>query len=62
LDRTRISPSGSRSPSLGSHVSNVLYEEITERFDTKAVFDMISLAGIYMTVSALLNAFEVPAG
>jgi 4-carboxymuconolactone decarboxylase len=44
------------------HVSNALYEEITERFDTKAVFDMISLAGIYMTVSALLNAFEVPAG
>jgi 4-carboxymuconolactone decarboxylase len=42
------------------HVSDALYKEITERFDTKAVFDMISLAGLYMTVSALLNAFEVP--
>jgi 4-carboxymuconolactone decarboxylase len=44
------------------HVSNALYEELTARFDTKVVFDTISLVGIYMTVSALLNAFEVPAG
>jgi 4-carboxymuconolactone decarboxylase len=43
-------------------ISNALYEEVTARFDTKTVFDTISLAGIYMTVSALLNAFEVPAG
>jgi 4-carboxymuconolactone decarboxylase len=44
------------------HVSDALFEEMKERFDTKAVFEMICLAGIYMTVSALLNAFEVPAG
>ena len=43
-------------------ISNALYEELTARFDTKTVFDTISLAGVYMTVSALLNAFEVPAG
>ena len=43
-------------------ISNALYEEMTARFDTKTVFDTIGLAGIYMTVSALLNAFEVPAG
>jgi len=43
------------------HVSDKLYEEARARFDAKALFDMISLAGIYMTVSALLNAFEVPA-
>ena len=42
-------------------VSAALYEEANARFDTKALFDMISLAGIYMTVSALLNAFDVPA-
>ena len=42
-------------------ISNALYEELTARFDTKTVFDTISLAGIYMTVSALLNTFEVPA-
>jgi 4-carboxymuconolactone decarboxylase len=44
------------------HVSDGLYEETKARFGTKALFDMISLAGIYMTVSALLNTFEVPAG
>ena len=43
-------------------VSAALYEEANACFDTKALFDMISLAGIYMTVSALLNAFDVPAG
>jgi len=42
-------------------VSAALYEEANACFDTKALFDMISLAGIYMTVSALLNAFDVPA-
>ena len=43
-------------------ISNALFEDVTARFDTKPAFDTISLAGIYMTVSALVNAFEVPAG
>ena len=43
-------------------ISNALFEDVTARFDTKPAFDTISLAGMYMTVSALVNAFEVPAG
>ena len=38
-----------------------LYTRTVEIFGEKGVVDMIHLAGNYMTVSALLNAFDVPA-
>lgn len=38
-----------------------LYARTVEIFGEKGVVDMIHLAGNYMTVSVLLNAFEVPA-
>ena len=38
-----------------------LYRRAIETFREQGVFDMIALAGQYMTVSALLNAFAVPA-
>lgn len=38
-----------------------LYQQATETFGEKGLFDMVLLAGQYMTVSALLNAFAIPA-
>ena len=42
-------------------VDSALYTRTVEIFGEKGVVDMIHLAGNYMTVSALLNAFDVPA-
>ena len=42
-------------------VDSELYKRTVELFGAKGVVDMIHLAGNYMTVSALLNTFEVPA-
>ena len=41
-------------------VDQELYLRAVETFGEKGVVDMIYLAGNYMTVSALLNTFEVP--
>lgn len=37
-----------------------LYREAFHAFGHKGLVDMLHLAGLYMTVSSLLNAFEVP--
>lgn len=37
-----------------------LYRRAIEAFDEKGVFDLIALAGQYMSISALLNTFAVP--
>lgn len=37
-----------------------LYREAFEAFGHKGLVDLLHLAGLYMTVSSLLNAFEVP--
>ena len=42
-------------------INSDLYEQAIETFGEKGVVDMLVLAGHYMTVSALLNTFEVPA-
>lgn len=42
-------------------VDRELYLRAVETFGEKGVVDLIYLAGNYMTVSGLLNAFEVPA-
>ena len=41
-------------------VSPELFAEAQEAFGHKALVDMLHLAGLYMSVSSLLNAFEVP--
>lgn len=41
-------------------VPPALFDEAKAAFGHKGLVDMIHLAGVYMTVSALLNAFEVP--
>ena len=41
-------------------VSPELYAEALKAFGHKGLVDMLHLAGLYMTVSSLLNAFEVP--
>ena len=42
-------------------INSELYQQAIETFGEKGVVDMLVLAGHYMTVSALLNTFEVPA-
>jgi len=42
-------------------ISPDLYQRAAKTFGEKGVFDMILLAGQYMTVSALLNSFAIPA-
>ena len=37
-----------------------LYQEALDAFGHKGLVDLLHLAGLYMTVSSLLNAFEVP--
>ena len=41
-------------------VSPELFAEAQKAFGHKGLVDMLHLAGLYMTVSALLNAFDVP--
>ena len=43
------------------HISSDLYQQALETFGEKGVVDMLALAGHYMTVSAFLNTFAVPA-
>ena len=50
-----------RSLVANHQVDQELYLRAVETFGEKGVVDMIQLAGNYMTVSALLNTFEVPA-
>lgn len=42
-------------------VGDEIYQHSVRTFGEKGVVDMINLAGLYMAVSALLNAFQVPA-
>ncbi|MGI4863740.1 MAG: carboxymuconolactone decarboxylase family protein [Janthinobacterium lividum] len=42
-------------------IDAALYEQVIVTFGEKGVVDMIALAGQYMTISALLNTFAVPA-
>lgn len=50
-----------RSLAAAHQVATPLYEQAIITFGEKGVVDMIVLAGQYMTVSALLSAFAVPA-
>lgn len=43
------------------NVQDELYSETTALLTEKGVADMVNLIGLYMAVSALLNAFEIPA-
>ena len=50
-----------QSLAVNHQVDSELYREAIETFGEQGVFDMIALAGQYMSISALLNAFAVPA-
>ena len=43
------------------HISSDLYQQALETFEEEGVVDMLVLAGHYLTVSAVLNTFAVPA-
>ncbi|WP_305093255.1 carboxymuconolactone decarboxylase family protein [Prescottella sp. R16] len=43
------------------HVDDALYQDAVGAFGQRGVVDMAQLAGAYLSVSALLNVFEVPA-
>ncbi len=49
-----------RAVAADHRVSPELYAEAQKAFGHKALIDMLYLAGLYMTVSSLLNAFDVP--
>lgn len=42
-------------------MSDETYRQAVDAFGEKGVFDMVALAGQYMSISALLNTFAVPA-
>ena len=45
----------------GHAVSDTLYDHAVMLFGSGGLVDMVHLAGIYSTTSALINAFAVPA-
>ncbi len=49
-----------RSVTAEHKVSPELFAEAQKAFGHKGLVDMLHLAGLYMTVSAMLNAFAVP--
>ena len=49
-----------RAVTADHRVPNELYREAEKAFGHKALVDMLHLAGLYLMVSALLNAFDVP--
>lgn len=49
-----------RAVSAEHKVSPELFAEAKAAFGHKGLIDMLHLAGLYMTVSTLLNAFDVP--
>ena len=49
-----------RAVSTDHRVAPELFAEALKAFGHKGLVDMLHLAGLYMTVSSLLNAFDVP--
>jgi 4-carboxymuconolactone decarboxylase len=50
-----------RALSVEHRLSGPLYREAEDAFGAAGISDIVSLTGIYHTVCALLNAFEIPA-
>jgi 4-carboxymuconolactone decarboxylase len=47
--------------SVDHHISDSLYAEADKLLGAKGIMDTVVLIGIYHTVCAILNAFEIPA-
>jgi 4-carboxymuconolactone decarboxylase len=50
-----------RTLSVEHRVDNALYREAEELLGSKGIMDAVILTGMYHTVSAILNTFEIPA-
>jgi 4-carboxymuconolactone decarboxylase len=47
--------------SAGHRIDDELYREAQNAFGAKGLFDIVALIGVYHSVCAILNLFEVPA-
>jgi 4-carboxymuconolactone decarboxylase len=50
-----------RALSTAHHVDDDLYHQAEQTFSAAGVFEIAALTGIYHTVCAILNAFDIPA-
>jgi len=50
-----------RALSIAHHVDDDLYHQAEQTFGAAGVFEIAALTGIYHTVCAILNVFDIPA-
>ncbi len=60
-DQEKIAQRFARQISTEHRVEDALYQEAEQAFGQQGLVDAITLIGIYHSVCALLNAFEIPA-
>jgi 4-carboxymuconolactone decarboxylase len=60
-DQEKIAQRYAQQLSAGHHVDAVLYSTAEQAFGQQGLVEITYLTGIYHTVCALLNAFEIPA-
>jgi len=60
-DQERIAHRVARQLSVEHQLDDELYREAEQTFGSSGVLDIVLLAGIYHTVCATLNAFDIPA-
>jgi 4-carboxymuconolactone decarboxylase len=60
-DQEKIAQRYAQQLSAGHHVDAVLYSAAEQTFGQQGLVEITYLTGIYHTVCALLNAFEIPA-
>jgi 4-carboxymuconolactone decarboxylase len=60
-DQEKIAQRYAQQLSAEHHVDAALYSEAEQAFGQRGLVEITYLTGIYLTVCALLNAFEIPA-
>jgi 4-carboxymuconolactone decarboxylase len=60
-DEEKVAQRIARALSTGHRINESVYREAEAAFGTRGVMDIVLLVGIYHTVCAMLNAFEIPA-
>lgn len=60
-DQERIAHDVARQLSVQHQLDEELYRKAEQMFGTSGVLDLVLLTGIYHTVCAILNAFDIPA-
>jgi 4-carboxymuconolactone decarboxylase len=60
-DEEKVAQRIARALSTGHPINESVYRETETAFGNRGVMDIVLLVGIYHTVCAMLNAFEIPA-